>query len=210
MLNSSKGSTQFKVYRDVSSLIKRRRTLRKFLLKAVPSRLIKLAIDASRFAPSAGNLQFLEYLVVKKKQARNKIFPHLKWAAYLRPLGTPGPQFRPTAYIIVLKNKHKSHSFDQRDVGASVMCILLVLESLGVGSCWIASCQRQALRKILKIPSYLDIDSVIALGFPAQKSKVVRLRRNIKYYLDSQGNLCVPKRALKDVLFWERYRKQLG
>ena len=41
---------------------------------------------------------------------------------------------------------------------------------------------------------------MIALGYPAQKSKAVPYAGDVKYYEDEAGELCVPKFSLEEVL----------
>ena len=60
--------------------------------------------------------------------------------------------------------------------------------------------QREALADILGVPGEYRIDSVIALGF-ADEEPVVEdcTGDSIKYYLDEDDRLHVPKRPLKEV-----------
>ncbi len=188
--------------RRLYNLILERRTIRKFKQKKIKKSILRKIIEAARLSPSAANLQFLEYLVVDKKTLVSKIFPYLRWAGYLKGRGTPQEGERPPAYIVVLINKKRVKIPDLRDVGASCENILLSCLCFGLGSCWIASIDRFALRRILKIPSFYEIDSVIALGYPHQSSRVINSSLDVKYWLDSNGNLIVPKRPLKEIFHY--------
>ncbi|HEC68865.1 MAG TPA: nitroreductase [Candidatus Omnitrophica bacterium] len=187
---------------ELYNLILKRRTIRKFQSRKVKKDILKKIVNSARLAPSAANLQFLEYLIVDRKGLTQQVFPHLSWAGYLKGRGTPQKGEEPSVYIIVLINKKRSKNPDLRDVGASCENILLASLSFGLGACWLGAINKKALRKILNIPSFYEIDSVIALGYPAQTSRVVDSTRDIKYYLDSQGNLVVPKRPLKEVFHY--------
>ncbi len=186
-------------------LITRRRTIRLFKQKEIPLATIKRAINAARLAPSAANLQFLEYLVVRKKPVREKIFGYTRWAGYLYPKRMPPPGERPTLYIIILVNKNKSKTPDLRDVGAAAENIILSLLTEGVGSCWIGSIDKKAIGKILKIPSKHKVDSLIAAGFSDEAPKLESSSGNVKYWLDKKGRLHVPKRPLKDIFYPEGF-----
>ena len=180
--------------------IVRRRSVRLFKQQEVSQAIIRKVINAARLAPSAANLQFLEYLAVTNKEIREKIFPHTKWAGYLWPVRVPGLNKRPTFYIVILINKQKTKRADLRDVGASAENILLSLASFGLGACWIGSLEKKPIRKILNIPSGYEIDSLIAGGYPAESPKLEQDAENIKYWLDKKGHLHVPKRPLKNIL----------
>ncbi|UCC94313.1 MAG: nitroreductase family protein, partial [Candidatus Omnitrophota bacterium] len=138
---------------QVYNLIKERRSVRLFTQREIPLSIVRKAIDAGRLAPSAANLQFIEYLVVNHSQLREKIFPHTRWAGYLWPKRLPPRHRRPVFYILILVNREKTKKPDLRDVGASAQNILLSLLAFGVASCWIASIDRSPIRKILAIPS---------------------------------------------------------
>ena len=185
-------------------LIISRRSIRIFRQKEIPKDIVKKAINSARLSPSAANLQFLEYLVIRKKSLRDKVFPHTRWAGYIWPRRTPSKGQEPTLYIIILVNRKKSKTPDLRDIGAAAENILLSLLSYGVGSCWLASIDRKALRKTLIIPSNYEIDSLIAAGFPAESPKLEDDSANIKYWLDNKNILHLPKRPLKSILHLEK------
>jgi len=187
-------------------LIVSRRSIRLFQQKSVSLAAIKRAVNAARLAPSAANLQFIEYLAINKKKQCEKIFPLTRWAGYLYPKRMPPPGKRPTAYIVILANQKKSPKPDLRDVGAATENIILSLLSEGIGSCWIASIERETLRKIFRIPKVYIIDSLIACGYPAEKPKLETDSKQIKYWLDKNGRLHVPKRPLKEVLYFNKIR----
>jgi len=186
-------------------LVAKRRTIRLFKQREIPLAIVRRAINAARLAPSAANLQFLEYLTVRKKSVREKIFPHTCWAGYLYPKRTPRAGKRPALYIVILMNKKKAKNFDLRDVGAAAENIILSLLAEGLGSCWIGAIKKSAIAKILKIPSRFEIDSLIAAGFPDEAPKSENDSKNVKYWLDKKGRLHVPKRPLKDIFHSEHF-----
>lgn len=190
----------------LNKLIVSRRTIRLFKQRKVPLAAIKQAINAGRLAPSAANLQFLEYLVITQPTLLEKVFPHTAWAGYLHPRRVPPQGFRPKTYIIILANKGKSKQLDLRDVGAAAENIILSLLSQGVGSCWIGALNKEALRKALKVPSKYKIDSLIACGYPAEEPKLEADSKKVKYWLDKKGRLHVPKRPLREIVYFDRIR----
>jgi nitroreductase len=187
-------------------LITNRRSTRFFKQKRVPLSIIKKALNCGRVAPSAANLQFIEYLVVNSRDIKEKVFNCLRFAAYIAPKRSPLPSQRPDFYIILLINKGKSPAPNLRDVGASAENIMLSLLSFGVGSCWLQNINKESLNRIFHIGKKYEIDSVIAAGFPDEKPKLETDAKNIKYWLDSKGRLHVPKRPLAAVWHYNKYR----
>ena len=180
-------------------LIVSRRSIRFFKQKNVPLSVIKKAINCARLAPSAANLQFLEYLVIKRNDIKEKVFGCLRFAAYIAPKRNPPIDKRPDFYIVMLINKERSGAPNLRDVGVSAQNIMLSLLSSRVGSCWLQNIDRNSLTAILNIGENFEIDSVIAAGFPKERPKLENDSKNIKYWLDNKNRLHVPKRPLKDV-----------
>jgi nitroreductase len=170
----------------------------------VPLGIVKKVINAGCLAPSAANLQFIEYLIVNDKKMVEKVFSYTRWAGYIWPKRVPPPDKRPPLYIVILINKEKTKKADLRDVGAAGENILLSLLAFGLGGCWIASLNRRMLRNVLQIPSKYKIDSLIAAGFPEEHPKLERDALNVKYWLDRNGRLHVPKRPLKDIFHYNK------
>ena len=86
------------------------------------------------------------------------------------------------------------------------MTLLLAAEEKGLSSCWLGALNREELSKILNLPEDIRMLDLIALGYGAQKSVAEPIRDgNIKYYLDEEGILHVPKRTLDETLIKERF-----
>ena len=192
---------------NVYELIQKRRTIRRFEQKPVPDELLQRCVDAARIGPSGANLQPLEYIVVSEPEQCQQIFPHTAWAGYL-PDWSPGPEERPMAYIFILINREMRANAPV-DVGIAAENITLVAFAEGVGSCIVGSLDDDALRKVLAVPQDCEISLMVGLGYPAEHPQMVEMSGDsIKYYRDEDGILKVPKRALADVLHWQRYTEE--
>ncbi|HHV95743.1 MAG TPA: nitroreductase [Clostridiaceae bacterium] len=181
-------------------LILKRRTIRKFKqIKIEPSILTKL-INAARHAPSASNLQPVKYIIVDDDEKVKEMFKYVRWAGYIAPEGNPKEGEEPVVYIIVLADTRIRKSGYELDIGAAIQNILLTAEEEGIGTCWIGSVDRDAVRKLFNIEDYLVINSVIALGYKGEEPIVEEMVDSIKYYKDEKGVLHVPKRKLEDII----------
>jgi len=154
---------------DFIELIKSRRSVRQFKQKEIPQDILINCIDTARIAPSAANLQPLEYILITDKEQVDYLFPLIRWAAYINPKGDPKPEQHPKAYLIVLLNENHGKKWKFHDLGAAVENFMLAALSYGIGSCWLASVDRDSIRSYYKIPEEYSIDSVIALGYPAEE-----------------------------------------
>ena len=190
---------------NIRRLIASRRSIRQFRPKPVSRDLLMDFVDAGRLAPSAANLQPLEFLVVDDPAARAGVFPCLKWAAYIQPDGDPKPGREPAAYIIVLVNTKIRDKMFEYDVGAAVENMALAAAGEGVAGCWLISIDRPKIQALFGIPDHVRIDSVLALGYPAETSVVEPYRDSPRYWKDADGVFHVPKRTLDAVVRFNKF-----
>jgi nitroreductase len=189
---------------DIIELIKTRRSVRRFSQEKLDRNFLIELVDAARCAPSKANIQPLEYLIVDEPEVCQQVFEALSWAGHVRPKRNPQPNQRPTAYIIVLVNT--DIAIDAYvDAAAAIVNILLAAWAKGVGSCWLNAIDRMKLLQILNIDERYQVDSVIALGKPAETPVMEDAAENTKYYLDNKDVLHVPKRPLKKILHLNRF-----
>jgi nitroreductase len=190
------------VYKKIIS----RRTIRQFQARPISKEILENLVNAGRLAPSGANLQPLEFIVIDDAAINRLVFPCLKWAAYIAPEGNPSSGQEPIAYVIFLVNKEIRPQGYEWDVGAAMENMILTAWEEGIGSCWLLSIDRDRLRQILSVPDNYRIDSVLALGYPAEESVIEELTDSVKYWKDEQGRFHVPKRALKDVFHRNAFR----
>jgi nitroreductase len=186
--------------KNVYDLAVARRTIRRFKPAPVPRDLLERLVNAARLAPSAANVQPLEFVIVDEAGIKAEVFPALKWAAYIAPAGDPGPGEEPAAYVVTLVNSKLREKMFEYDVGAAMENMILAALAEGLGSCWLLSIDRDKLRAVLGVPGEYRIDSVLALGYPAEEPAAEVMGDSCKYWKDAGGRLHVPKRALATVL----------
>jgi len=190
---------------ELFEAVRKRRSVRRFSQRPIPVESLLELADAARLAPSGGNLQPLEYVLARDPGTTSRIFPLLKWAAYIAPRGNPREGERPVAYIILLVNSAIRDAGFEWDVGAAVENILLAAVAKGMGGCWLKSFDPDGIRKIIKAPDGLIIDSVIALGYPAEEPLIEETGETVRYWRDDKDVHHVPKRPLSKIAFLNRY-----
>lgn len=189
---------------DVYEAIVTRRSIRRFKQEPIKLEILKKFVNAARLAPSAANLQPLEYFIVNDKKLCSKVFITLSWAAYIKPKWSPNENERPTAYIIILV-KESSNNWYQRDASFAAENIVLAAEGEGIGSCVLCKIDKEKLRDELNIPEEIIIDSVIALGYKQEKSVVEDFKGSIKYWRDENNIMHVPKRKSEEITYINKY-----
>ena len=189
---------------DVYKAIMSRRSIRRFKQKTISVEVLKKLVDAGRLAPSAANLQPLEFFIVRDKKICSQLFETISWAGYIKPKWTPVEGERPTGYIVMLVKDSKNPWY-LRDVSLASENIVLTAESEGLGSCILCKIDKEKIRSILKIPETYIIDSLIALGHKAEESVVEDYSGFVEYWRDEKQVMHVPKRKLEDVIHINKF-----
>ena len=186
-------------------LIISRRTIRQFRRTPVGREVLEKIVNAARLSPSAANLQPLEFVAVDEEGVCQGIFPCLRWAAYIAPRGNPRPGQEPAAYVVVLVNQDIRKDMFEYDVGAAVENMILAALEVGIGACWLISIEREKIADLLHVPGGFRVDSVLALGYPAEQPLTEEFGVSAKYWKDESGVLHVPKRSLDKILHFNSY-----
>jgi nitroreductase len=199
-MSSNKNNMNISVYDSIIS----RRSIRRFKQKPIKIEILKKFINAARLAPSGANLQVLEYIIITDKYLCSKIFNTIGWAGYIKPTWKPSKEERPTAYIIILTNDI-NNIYYIRDSGIATENIVLTAESENIGTCILCNIKRDEIRKFLRIPNNIQIDSVIALGYKAEQPVIEDMENSVEYWRDENDVLHVPKRRLKDIIHINKF-----
>lgn len=193
---------------NIYQTIMKRRSIRKFKQDKITKEILEKIVNAGKLAPSAANLQPLEFVVIDDKETVDQVFNTTKWAGYITPKGTPEEKERPVAYIAILVNTANKGKWTSHDIGACAENMILSALSFNIGTCWLGALEREKLIDILNIPPNLELDTIVAFGYPAESPVLENnVSELVKYWKDSDGVLHVPKRKLKDILHWNKFKK---
>jgi len=163
---------------EVFEAIKTRRSIRAFTDKEVSEEEVQKLIDAASHAPSAGNIQPWEFVIVRNHQIKHK----LAVAALNETFIEEAP-----VVIVVCANEAKSSLgygsrgvalYCLQDTAAATQNMLLAARALGLGTCWVGAFYEEEVRKVLNVPRGMRPVAVVPVGHPAEKP-ASRLRRSI-------------------------------
>ncbi len=153
--------------------IKGRRSVRKFKDAPVDKEIIKELLDAAQMAPSAGNLQARDFIVVTNKTTKQK----LAKAALDQTFIEKAP------YIIVsVANierssriyKFRGEFYAIQDATAGIMNLLLAAYSKGLGTCWVGAFDDNAVSEILGLPYKVRPIAIIPVGYSEEEPAAPR------------------------------------
>lgn len=154
---------------NLKEVIVNRRSIRKYEDREIDEELINEIIEAGVWAPSAGNLQSWEVVVVKD----HKIKTQLAVACYIRDFIAEAP-----VVLVMCAYKHKS-GINYGERGRELYCIqdaacaaqnmLLTIYDLGLGACWNGAFDEDSVSALLGIPEGVRPVAIITVGYPDEK-----------------------------------------
>ena len=189
----------------IEDLIRKNRSYRRFHQDVpVGVKMLRALVSLARLSASGANLQPLKYILSSDPETNATIFPHTRWAGYLKDWDGPAEGERPAAYVVILGDTEIRSSFGC-DHGIAAQSIMLGATERGLGGCILGALDRTALREALDIPERYDILLVLALGKPKETVVLedVGPDGDIKYYRDESSVHHVPKRSLEELILQE-------
>lgn len=151
---------------ELQTALLTRRSVRAFTDKPVPEALLRQLVELANWAPSAGNLQARDFIVVRDAATRSA----LARAADQVELA------QAAAVLVVCTNARRIGKYGVRgrelfsiqDAAAATQNFLLAAHESGLGAVWMGSFDEEAVRKILGIPGYARPVALVAVGWPAE------------------------------------------
>lgn len=156
-------------FENVSSIIKNRRSVRRYSKKDVSNDLIMRILESAGYAPSAGNHQPWEFIVVKDSKTKKDLVE----ASYNQDWMLEAPIF----IVACTNNRLAGAVYGERGlrlygiqaVAAAIENILLTARSLGLGSCWVGAFSEIRAAAILQCPDYVRPCAIITIGYPTEE-----------------------------------------
>jgi len=199
-------------YDSLLELAKTRRSTRKIKPDPVPDEYVEKIIEVARWAPSGGNSQPWQFIVVKKDELRKKIFEIIMENQgtmmkieltrdedirfNFRPLGFGNapvfiiqlgdPRFQ-DCYPLWVRLTHGDRIFESSQSNA-FLYMMLAAKSLGLAAQWVSASSdpypQTLIKKLLGVPGELEIYDMMALGYAdmTPPPRQVRQKKDIVHY----------------------------
>ena len=163
---------QPQIYEALSSVIKKRRSVRKYLKKDVPDELLEKILDSTKYAPSAGNYQPWEFIVVRNPDMKKD----LATASFNQQWMLEAPILIVACVNVRLAGavygERGARLYGVQAVAAAIENMMLTAESLDLGTCWVGAFSEVVVARLLECPEYVRPCAIITLGYPAEKPLV--------------------------------------
>jgi nitroreductase/NAD-dependent dihydropyrimidine dehydrogenase PreA subunit len=178
-------------YDEMINLIRSRRSIRKFKPEPLSEDIIDKIMKGIRYAPTNGNVRTLYYSLISD-QARIKELSDALYNAYegnpmrkimsrMKEIGLD-PFFRGAPHVLVCSSG-EDLGFHNNNAGVALTHVMLLAQTLGVGTCWIGYAQmmmnkNKDLLKIAKARG--EVFGVLTLGYPNVKYRKLPSRTQVR------------------------------
>jgi len=161
-------------------LLRNRRSIRKYTDKDIEPEKIELLKEVVLRSPSSRNFDPWEFIFVDDQGL-------LKQLALCKPHGAKFLEGAALG-IVVCADEQKSDVWIE-DCSIASILVQMTAQSIGLGSCWIQIRKRMYdnhktsedyIKDLLNIPDNFKVESIIAIGYPAEKREPVR-QEDLKY-----------------------------
>jgi nitroreductase len=175
----------------IMDIIKKRKSIRVYKDKPLPKKLVNAILEAAKYAPTARNMQELEYKVITSKTLMNKLSDGILAAVQKEGLplkGPPGgkPDFFHGAPLLILVTAPTDNHWAPTDAALAVQNIMLYATSVDLGSCFIGMAQLinrdKASLKALHIADDMHIVAAVICGYPDEDPAPREKKMNAEFF----------------------------
>jgi nitroreductase len=147
---------------EVLPEILQRRSVRSFTSKAVDKDQLERILEAARLAPSAKNRQEWRFVVIVKKEVRQKMME----AAFSQDYVGQAPAIIAACTTNIDYRMPNGQASYPIDIAIASTHIVLQAVHEGLGTCCITTFDEQEVREILTVPFSMRVVMLILVGHP--------------------------------------------
>jgi nitroreductase len=152
---------------DFFETIRKRHSVREFLPKGVENEKIEKILEAANHAPSAGNNQGYEIVVLEEPLRIVELLKSLVDQKFEKPA--------PVVLVFCANEKRSEVTFGARgkslygiqDASFAGAYAQLAAAGLGLASVWVGAFRDEDIRKIIAAPDHIRPVGLLSIGYPA-------------------------------------------
>ena len=153
---------------DVFEAIKGRRSIRRFTRENVSEDDLRKLLECAIMAPSAGNLQSWEFVVVRDAKRKRGLSAAALDQTFI--------EEAPVVVVVCANEMRSGRGYGNRgvtlyclqDTAAAIQNLLLAAHALGLGACWVGAFHEEEVRKVLKVPRGIRPVAIVPVGHPSE------------------------------------------
>lgn len=150
---------------EVFDCIRTRRSIRKYKDKPVPWEMVVEIMQAGKYAPVAGNVFNIKFIVVKNEEKRGAIAEACVQQYWMQDA---------PIHIVVCGEPEKAERFygirgvrlyTIQAAAAAIENMLLTAHSLGLGGCWVGAFDEEEIRRLCNLPEIVNVQAIVTIGY---------------------------------------------
>jgi nitroreductase len=156
---------------DLFEAIRLRRSIRAFTRDEVSDEEVEKILDAARRAPSAGNIQPWEFIVVRRPEIKRRLARAALHQTFI--------EEAPVVIVVCADEVRSGRGYGSRginlyciqDTAAATENILLAACALGLGACWVGAFREDEVKAALGMPRGVRPVAIVPVGHPAERPR---------------------------------------
>jgi nitroreductase len=149
--------------------MKQRRSVRDYTREEVSAEDVWQLIEAARLAPSAGNVQPWEFVIIKDLETKHRLSNAALNQSFI--------ENAPVVIVVCADIAKAKRSYGIRgeslyclqDTAAATENIILAAQALGLATCWVGAFREDEVAKTVNAPSNMMPVAIVPVGHPAKK-----------------------------------------
>ncbi len=158
---------------ELDSVFLSRHSFREYQDKDISHEIISEILDAAKYAPSAGNMQNWNFIVIRDKKKMTKLAEACLNQYWI----SQAPILIVVCYderSVKILFPEKTMEFSLQNNAIATTYLILKATELGLGTCWVDIVKKDESASLLKLPSHTIPTHLIALGYPKGTPKKTR------------------------------------
>jgi len=147
----------------------------KFEKKHVDDKIIGVMLHMAAHAPSAGNIQEWEFVVVRDEEIKKKLAKAALEQMHIEEAPVVIVVLADLEKISLKYGKRGELVYALQDTAAAVMLLLIAAESLGLGADWVKSFDEDLVKMAIELPENMRPIAIIPVGYPREQGEERRL-----------------------------------
>jgi nitroreductase len=217
-------------YESLLTLVKNRRSMRKFKPEPVSDEYVDKIIEVARWAPSGANSQPWQFIVVKREELRKRILEiieenqeivrkiELARDEDIRYKSLPIGFGNAPVFIIQLGDRRLNNYYPlaigltdgdkifESGQASAFLYMMLAAKTLGLAAQWVSTASapypQAVIKKLLGVPLELEIYEMMALGYPdmTPPPRMVRAKKDILHYDGYDTSKCPTAQQIREAI----------
>ncbi len=156
-------------YLDVFEALKQRRSIRDYTTDDVTEEAVLQLVESASLAPSAGNVQPWEFVVVRDSKTKQMLSNAALGQRFIEKAPVVIVVCADLARSLRRYGKRGEQLYCLQDTAAAIENIILAAQALGLATCWVGAFQETEVALAVNAPKHIRPVAIIPVGHPARK-----------------------------------------